>query len=238
MAGINAHQKTTNNQQVVLSRSEAYIGVLIDDLVTKGTDEPYRMFTSRAEFRTLLRQDNADIRLTPLGYKLGLASQQRMDDVQQKIEKSDELISFMKDLSVSPEQVNDMLVNHGSEPIRQRQKLLSLLTRPQISLQDLITVIPELRERTANLHQTTIENAEISTKYEGYIQKEKAIVEKMEKLEHISLDENYDYSRITSLSAEARQKLEQIKPKTLGQASRISGVNPSDISILLVHMGR
>lgn len=238
MAGINAHRKITDNQQVVLSRSEAYIGVLIDDLVTKGTDEPYRMFTSRAEFRTLLRQDNADIRLTPLGYKIGLASQQRMDNVQLKVEKSDELIAFMSELSVSPEQVNQLLIDQGSEPIRQRQKLLSLLTRPQLSLTDLIEIIPELQYKTAGYHQTIIENAEISTKYEGYIQKEKAIAEKMEKLEHISLDEQYDYSRITSLSAEARQKLNQIKPKTLGQASRISGVNPSDISILLVHMGR
>lgn len=238
MAGINAHRKLTDNQQVVLSRSEAYIGVLIDDLVTKGTDEPYRMFTSRAEFRTLLRQDNADIRLTPLGYKIGLASQQRMDNVQLKVEKSEELIAFMRELSVSPEQVNELLVDRGSEPIRQRQKLLSLLSRPQLSLTDLIEVLPDLQEKTAGYHPSVIENAEISTKYEGYIQKEKAIAEKMERLEHISLDEQYDYSRITSLSAEARQKLDQIKPKTLGQASRISGVNPSDISILLVHMGR
>jgi tRNA uridine 5-carboxymethylaminomethyl modification enzyme len=238
MAGINAHQKVLGNQQVVLSRSEAYIGVLIDDLVTKGTDEPYRMFTSRAEFRTLLRQDNADVRLTPLGYKLGLASKDRMDRVQMKVEKSIELIAFMSDLSVTPEEVNPMLIEKGSEPIRQKQKLISLLSRPQISINDLIQSVSHLSEKASGLDQSIIENAEISTKYEGYILKERMMAEKMEKLEHVSLDEHYDYDLITSLSSEAKQKLKQIKPKTLGQASRISGVNPSDISILLVHMGR
>lgn len=238
MAGINAHQSIHGKEPVVLDRSEAYIGVLIDDLVTKGTDEPYRMFTSRAEFRTLLRQDNADIRLTGLGHKLGLASSERYNRMLEKVDESDLLISFMKEQSISPDEINGALSDNGEEPIRQKQKMISLLTRPQISIRDLIQWLPILKSKAESLSIEAVENAEISIKYEGYIQKERLMAEKMSKLEHISLDEDFDYSKLTSLSSEARQKLATVKPKTLGQASRISGVNPSDISILLVHMGR
>jgi len=238
MAGINAHQSIHRKEPLVLDRSEAYIGVLIDDLVTKGTDEPYRMFTSRAEFRTLLRQDNADIRLTGLGHKLGLASSERYNRMLEKVDESDLLISFMKEQSISPDEINGALSDNGEEPIRQKQKMISLLTRPQISIRDLIQWLPILKSKAESLSIEAVENAEISIKYEGYIQKERLMAEKMSKLEHISLDEDFDYSKLTSLSSEARQKLATVKPKTLGQASRISGVNPSDISILLVHMGR
>jgi len=238
MAGINAHQKINELEAVVLDRSEAYIGVLIDDLVTKGTDEPYRMFTSRAEFRTLLRQDNADVRLTPLGHRIGLASNDRLRAMQQKTEDSERFVEYMRQESILPEQVNPMLESLGSEPIRQKQKLINLLTRPQVGIQDLINNLPALQLLSNGLQPDAIIDAEISIKYQGYIEKERLIAEKMDKLEHIALDESFDYNAISSISAEARQKLNTIKPRTLGQASRISGVNPSDISILLVHMGR
>jgi len=238
MAGINAHQKINELEAVVLDRSEAYIGVLIDDLVTKGTDEPYRMFTSRAEFRTLLRQDNADVRLTPLGHRIGLASDDRLRTMQQKTEDSERFVEYMRQESILPEQVNPMLESLGSEPIRQKQKLINLLTRPQVGIQDLINNLPALQLLSNGLQPDAIIDAEISIKYQGYIEKERLIAEKMDKLEHIALDESFDYNAISSISAEARQKLNTIKPRTLGQASRISGVNPSDISILLVHMGR
>jgi len=238
MAGINAHQKINELEAVVLDRSEAYIGVLIDDLVTKGTDEPYRMFTSRAEFRTLLRQDNADVRLTPLGHRIGLASDDRLRAMQQKTEDSERFVEYMRQESILPEQVNPMLESLGSEPIRQKQKLINLLTRPQVGIQDLINNLPALQLLSNGLQPDAIVDAEISIKYQGYIEKERLIAEKMDKLEHIALDESFDYNTISSISAEARQKLNTIKPRTLGQASRISGVNPSDISILLVHMGR
>ena len=238
MAGINAHQKINELEAIVLDRSEAYIGVLIDDLVTKGTDEPYRMFTSRAEFRTLLRQDNADVRLTPLGHRIGLASDDRLRAMQQKTEDSERFVEYMRQESILPEQVNPMLESLGSEPIRQKQKLINLLTRPQVGIQDLINNLPALQLLSNGLQPDAIIDAEISIKYQGYIEKERLIAEKMDKLEHIALDESFDYNAISSISAEARQKLNTIKPRTLGQASRISGVNPSDISILLVHMGR
>lgn len=238
MAGINAHQKINELEAVVLKRSEAYIGVLIDDLVTKGTDEPYRMFTSRAEFRTLLRQDNADVRLTPLGHRIGLAGEDRLRTMQQKIEHSERIINHMRQESILPEQVNPMLESLESEPIRQKQKLINLLTRPQVGIMDLINNLPTLQSLSNQLLQDAIIDAEISIKYQGYIEKERMIAEKMNKLENIVLDESFDYDTISSISAEARQKLNTIKPRTLGQASRISGVNPSDISILLVHMGR
>jgi tRNA uridine 5-carboxymethylaminomethyl modification enzyme len=238
MAGINAHQKINELEAIVLDRSEAYIGVLIDDLVTKGTDEPYRMFTSRAEFRTLLRQDNADVRLTPLGHRIGLASDERLRAMQQKTEDSERFVEYMRQESILPEQVNPMLESLGSEPIRQKQKLINLLTRPQVGIQDLINNLPALQLLSNGLQPDAIVDAEISIKYQGYIEKERLIAEKMDKLEHIALDESFDYNTISSISAEARQKLNTIKPRTLGQASRISGVNPSDISILLVHMGR
>jgi tRNA uridine 5-carboxymethylaminomethyl modification enzyme len=238
MAGINAHLKINNRNPFILSRSDAYIGVLIDDLVTKGTDEPYRMFTSRAEFRTLLRQDNADIRLTPLSYELGLASEDRFRQVQKKISGTDELMSFIRSFSVSPDEVNPLLQSLGTEPVRQRLKLSNLISRPQISLSDLRNTVPALDDLCLNVGAEAAEQAEITMKYQGYIHKEQEMVEKINKLEHIALQSDYDYSQIKSLSAEARQKLSKVQPLTLGQASRISGVSPADISILMVHMGR
>jgi tRNA uridine 5-carboxymethylaminomethyl modification enzyme len=238
MAGINAHLKINSKEPFILSRSDAYIGVLIDDLVTKGTDEPYRMFTSRAEFRTLLRQDNADIRLTPIGNALGTVSRERFDRVQEKISGTKDLISFFREYSVSPEEINPKLAELGTEPIRQKMKLINIIGRPQVMLSDLVEVIPSLRDKVSNLRSETIEQAEIVMKYQGYIEKEQEMVDKINKLEHIALNADFDYSQIKSLSAEARQKLSAIKPRTLGQASRISGVTPADVSILMVHMGR
>jgi len=238
MAGINAHLKINRKGPFILSRSQAYIGVLIDDLVTKGTDEPYRMFTSRAEFRTLLRQDNADVRLTPLGFEIGLASQSRLNAVNAKIKSTDLLITFFKEYSVAPEQVNSMLGELKTEPIRQKMKLINLISRPQVTILILIEHLPFLKEQVSGLDPEILEQAEIVMKYEGYIAKEQEMVNKINKLEHISLDAEYNYSQIKSLSTEAKQKLAKIKPRTLGQASRISGVSPSDISILMVHMGR
>lgn len=238
MAGINAHLKLNDRNPFILHRSDAYIGVLIDDLVTKGTDEPYRMFTSRAEFRTLLRQDNADSRLTPLGFNLGLASQERMDVVSEKMQGTDSIIEIFETLSIAPEQVNDLLQNLNTEPIRQKIKLVGLIGRPQITLPDLFDHIPELKDKLCKFSEITLEQAEIVMKYKGYIEKEQEMVNKINKLEHISINPDYDYSQIKSLSSEARQKLDKIKPRTLGQAARISGVSPSDISILMVNMGR
>ncbi len=241
MAGINAHLKITGKTPLILKRSEAYIGVLIDDLVTKGTDEPYRMFTSRAEFRTLLRQDNADLRLTPIGYEIGLASKERLHMVNIKRADTAKVIAFFKNESVTMEQVNEMLVSRETEPIRQKTKLINLILRPQVSFADLMQVTESLQNFMLDLNGNTselIEQAEICMKYEGYIEKELDLVNKMNKLENIRLFENFDYSKVNSLSTEARQKLTQIKPQTLGQASRISGVSPSDISILMVYMGR
>jgi tRNA uridine 5-carboxymethylaminomethyl modification enzyme len=238
MAGINAHQRIHDKNPIILDRSQAYIGVLIDDLVTKGTEEPYRMFTSRAEFRTLLRQDNADVRLTPLGHSIGLASADRLKRMEEKTRQSAEMIDFLKATSIDPETANPILEAYDSEPIRQKQKMISLLTRPQISIQHLLDGIPSIQSFANDLKKESLTDAEITVKYQGYIEKERLMVEKMDKLEHIALDVKFDYDKISSLSAEARQKLNQIKPATLGQAARISGVNPSDISILLVHMGR
>lgn len=241
MAGINAHLKINEKKPLVLKRSEAYIGVLIDDLVTKGTDEPYRMFTSRAEFRTLLRQDNADLRLTPISYEIGLANKERLDSVNSKRDDTAKVIAFFRNESVSPEQVNEMLVSRETEPIRQKTKLINLILRPQVNFADLFQAYEGLQNFMFDLKGNTselIEQSEITMKYEGYIEKEQELVNKMNKLEDIRLFENFDYSRVNSLSTEARQKLAQIKPQTLGQASRISGVSPSDISILMVYMGR
>lgn len=238
MAGINAHLKLNGKGPFVLTRSDAYIGVLIDDLVTKGTDEPYRMFTSRAEFRTLLRQDNADIRLTPIGHALGLASDERLKNVLEKTSGTETLVSFFRDFSIAPEEINPLLQELGTEPIRQKLKLVNLISRPQVTMQHLIDHIPVLSEKAAVYSADIIEQAEIAMKYQGYLEKEQEMVNKMNKLEHIALDSQYDYSLIKSLSSEARQKLSKIKPRTLGQASRISGVSMADISILMVHMGR
>ena len=238
MAGINAHLKINGRDPFILSRSDAYIGVLIDDLVTKGTDEPYRMFTSRAEFRTLLRQDNADIRLTPIGNDLGTVSRERFERVQEKIMDTKDLIGFFKEYSVSPDEINAKLLELGTEPIRQKMKLINVIGRPQVNLSDLTDVIAPLRDKMTNMRPETIEQAEIVMKYQGYIEKEQEMVDKINKLEHIVLKADFDYSQIKSLSSEAKQKLAAVKPRTLGQASRISGVTPADVSVLMVHMGR
>lgn len=242
MAGMNAHLKINSKDPFVLKRSEAYIGVLIDDLVTKGTDEPYRMFTSRAEFRTLLRQDNADIRLTPVSHRLGLASEERMALVGRKVEETEALITFLKEYSVQPDAINTVLAELGTDVIRQKVKLNGILLRPQVNIQDLIQNIEDLQEFTGKIapeiREHVVEQAEILMKYEGYIEKEFDIVSKFERLEEVRLKDDFDYHNLSSLSIEARQKLSKIKPRTLGQASRISGVSPADISVLMVYLGR
>lgn len=242
MAGINAHLKIREKDPLILKRSEAYIGVLIDDLVTKGTDEPYRMFTSRAEFRTLLRQDNADLRLTPLSFELGLADQERMNRAEFKKESTEGLIKYLRELSVQPEDINPQLEEWGTDPIRQKLKVHSILLRPQVALENLIENIHPLRSYTQDIEESIridcIQQAEISIKYEGYIEKESEIVDKFARLEDVFLKEDFNYQGLESLSMEARQKLTKIKPRTLGQASRISGVSPSDISVLMVYLGR
>jgi tRNA uridine 5-carboxymethylaminomethyl modification enzyme len=241
MAGINAHLKINEKDPFVLSRSEAYIGVLIDDLVTKGTEDPYRMFTSRAEFRTLLRQDNADSRLTPLSYSLGLASIERMRNTEKKQKAVKELITYIKNSSVSPEEVNTLLIQSDTEPIRQKGKLFPIVLRPQITLKSLINHIPSLSQQIDEIdvdRDLLLEQVEISLKYEGYIEKESEMVEKFSKMENIFMKDDFDYHGLNSLSMEARIKLSQIKPKTLGQASRISGISPADISVLMVYLSR
>jgi tRNA uridine 5-carboxymethylaminomethyl modification enzyme len=238
IAGINAHQKVHNKQELIMKRSESYIGVLIDDLVTKGTEEPYRMFTSRAEHRLLLRQDNADIRLSPIGHALGLISDERLAIVQQKVDNSDAIVNFSKKQSIDMAQANEMLETLGTSAINQNVKVFSLLSRPQVSIHDVRVVSPPLDEMLNRYDQQTIEQAEIKIKYESYFEKEQEIVNKMQKMEDKDINPNFDYSQLNSLSKEAREKLLKIKPRTLGQASRISGVSPSDISVLMVHISR
>ncbi len=240
MAGVNAHLKLNEKEPFILKRSEAYIGVLIDDLITKGVDEPYRMFTSRAEYRILLRQDNADIRLTPLSHKLGLAGDQRFEKVQEKQKKVEELISFIKKLSVSPAEINNVLSDKGTSELRQKQKLSSLMLRPQISISDLVGNVQYLKSfiELNRIDSEILELAEIQIKYEGYINKEKELADKLGKIEEIPLKPDFDYHALKSLSYEAREKLSKIKPQTLGQASRISGVSPSDINVLMIFIGR
>lgn len=240
IAGINAHLKINNAREFILGRSQAYIGVLIDDLITKGTEEPYRMFTSRAEYRLLLRQDNADCRLTTLAYNLGLVSKERNDKVKEKYASVKRIIAFLENESVSPDEVNPVLEQRNTHTISQKTKLSHLLLRPQISIGDLLT-IPSFANFTASLnsHLTEeLEEAEIQTKYEGYIEKEQEIADKLFKFEHIALQPNFNYQALKSLSLEAREKLSSVKPMTIGQASRISGVSPSDISVLIVYMSR
>lgn len=238
MAGINAHQKVKELEPVVLKRSEAYIGVLIDDLINKGTDEPYRMFTSRAEFRTLLRQDNADLRLTEKSYRLGLASQERMEKVKYKKESVAKIKQRLAEISIDPEDANTFLESVHTAPLVSKQKAGQLLLRPMLSLGQLITHIPDVKEALAGYDKETVEQAEIQIKYDTYIEKEKGLVEKMSQLEDLVIPDNFNYEKLVSLSNEARQKFTKIKPRTLGQASRISGVNPSDVQILMVFMGR
>ncbi len=246
MAGINAHLKINKREPFILTRSEAYIGVLIDDLVTKGTDEPYRMFTSRAEYRILLRQDNADVRLTPKSHEIGLASKERLDRVKQKNSEAAQIMKFFKDESISPEEINPFLESIGSAPLSQKVRMFGVLARPGVSVADFVRCSPSLQKFVKLLKlrgeghalPESLEQAEILMKYEGYISKEYEMAEKIQRLEEIKLHEDFDYNRLTSLSSEAREKLSKVRPNTIGQASRISGVNPSDVSILLVYMGR
>jgi tRNA uridine 5-carboxymethylaminomethyl modification enzyme len=238
IAGINAHQKVHDQHELIMKRSESYIGVLIDDLVTKGTEEPYRMFTSRAEHRLLLRQDNADIRLSPIGHELGLISDERLEIVKQKVANSDEIVAFSRKQGIDMSQANDMLQNLGTSAISQNVKLFSLLSRPQVSIEDVRKVSPALNELLSKFDQQTVEQAEIKIKYDSYFEKEQEIVAKMQKMEDKDINPDFDYSKLNSLSKEAREKLLKIKPRTLGQASRISGVSPSDISVLMVHISR
>jgi len=242
MAGMNAHLKINEKDPFILRRSDAYIGVLIDDLVTKGTDEPYRMFTSRAEFRTLLRQDNADFRLTPISHSLGLANDERMRKMERKSAETDRMIAFFKDYSVQPDEINSMLTEKGSDPIRQKQKLHGILLRPQVELADLVAHVAPLaalaEELDESFREEVLHQAGVTVKYEGYIAKENEIVSRFAKLEDLYLKDDFDYHALTALSMEARQKLSTVRPKNLGQASRISGVSPADISVLMVHISR
>ena len=238
MAGINAHLKINEKGPFVLKRSEAYIGVLIDDLVGKGTEEPYRMFTSRAEYRILLRQDNADIRLTPIAFELGLVSDSTLSQVETKAYDTKYIISLIKKSSVTPDEVNQLLVERESSPISQQVKLSSLITRPHITMLDLATISSPVSSLFNEYPLETIEQAEILMKYEGYIDREQEHASKLDRLESLLIPESLSYETIKSISIEAKQKLSSSKPKTIGQASRISGVSPSDISVLLIHLGR
>jgi tRNA uridine 5-carboxymethylaminomethyl modification enzyme len=238
IAGVNAHNAAQDKEPMVLNRNEAYMGVLVDDLINKGTKEPYRMFTSRAEFRLLLRQDNADLRLTPTAYKMGIASQERFDLAQKRQKEVDEIIAFVKSYSVSPEEVDEHLNENNSSPLQQKMKLDKVLLRPFINLQGLRNSVTGLHEFLKNYSSSAIETAEIDVKYEGYIQKEHELVSKMKKLEIVKLKPDFDYKAIKSLSLEAVEKLSKIQPKTLGQASRISGVSPADVSVLMVYLNK
>ena len=239
IAGINAALKVQNKEPFVLKRNEAYIGVLIDDLIIKGTEEPYRMFTSRAEYRTLLRQDNADLRLTPLAFKLGLASKERMDRVVEKQNKTDLFVKFLKETSVKPNEINPILEANSSAIISQSMKLFKIAARPQLTFQDLQKIKSvAIFVSENNLDTEVIEQTEIHVKYAGYIEKEKNQADKLNRLENVPIPSNFNYQKVKSLSIEARQKLTKIKPETISQASRISGVSPSDVSVLLVYMGR
>jgi tRNA uridine 5-carboxymethylaminomethyl modification enzyme len=239
MAGINAHQAINELEPFVLKRSEAYIGVLIDDLVNKGTKEPYRMFTSRAEYRILLRQDNADLRLTPLAKALGMHyMDERMERVETKNRITAEIEKYIRDYSVSPDQINHFLEIKGSATLNQKVKLHSVLVRPHVNLEELAATIPEVKTFLNQYDQEIVDLAEINMKYEGYIKREQEMVDKMNRLEEVVLHDSFDYRSINALSSEAREKLATQRPRTIGQASRISGVSPADISVLLIHMGR
>ncbi len=238
MAGINAHLKINEKEELILKRAESYIGVLIDDLVTKGTEEPYRMFTSRAEHRLLLRQDNADIRLSQIGHRLGLVNDERLEKVNQKIKNSDAIVVYLKNTSIAPNAINSILESQGTPGISQNVKLFQLITRPQISFEDLRKADPTFNTILNSYDQETVEQAEIKVKYESYFEKELEIVNKMKRMEDQIINPEFNYRELISLSKEAREKLMKVKPRTLGQASRISGVSPSDISVLMVHMSR
>ncbi|SDR74324.1 tRNA uridine 5-carboxymethylaminomethyl modification enzyme [Formosa sp. Hel1_31_208] len=239
MAGINAALKVQEKDKFILKRNEAYIGVLVDDLITKGTEEPYRMFTSRAEYRTLLRQDNADFRLTPKGYDLGLASEQRLRRMEEKQKLSDNFVKFFKQTSVKPEQANPVLVEKNSSPVKQSDKMFKLFSRPNITTEDMRQFEEvETYIQEHNLDREVIEQTEIQVKYAGYIEKEKNNADKLNRLEDVKIPSNFDYTKLKSMSTEAIQKLTKIQPVTISQASRISGVSPADVSVLLVYLGR
>ena len=239
MAGINAALKVQEREEFILKRNEAYIGVLIDDLITKGTEEPYRMFTSRAEYRTLLRQDNADSRLTPKGFELGLAAEERIIRMEQKFSKSDAMVQFFRETSTNPEEANPILEAKGSSPMTQPDKMFKVFSRPQIELEDIVKFEKVAEYITANdLDSEIIEQAEIDVKYSGYIEKERLHADKLNRLEDAIIPDNFDFNKIKSISTEAKMKFNKIRPKTIAQASRISGVSPSDISVLLIYMGR
>jgi tRNA uridine 5-carboxymethylaminomethyl modification enzyme len=239
MAGINAALKVQNREPFILKRDEAYIGVLIDDLITKGTEEPYRMFTSRAEYRTLLRQDNADYRLTPKAFEIGLAKEERLIRMEQKFSQSDAMVNFFRETSLKPEEANPILEAKGSAPMSQPDKMFKVFSRPQLDLEDFRKfkkVAAYIEEH--NLDQEVVEQAEIQVKYSGYIEKEKNNADKLTRLEDMIIPDNFNFEKIQSISIEAKQKLNKIRPRTIAQASRISGVSPSDISVLLIYMGR
>ncbi len=238
IAGINAHQSIHEKEAFILKRSEAYIGVLIDDLVNKGTDEPYRMFTSRAEYRILLRQDNADIRLTERGHELGLASDEQLKQTQDKVTDTEEVIRYFKKTSVTPTEINPLLEELGTSLIAQNYKLDQILSRPQVELKDITHALEPVRTFLADVDAEALLQAEILMKYEGYLEKEKQVVEKMNRLEDVRIHDQFDFSTVRSISMEAREKLIKQRPKTLGQASRISGISPADVSVLMVHLGR
>ena len=241
MAGINAHRYLHDLEPVVLRRDEAYIGVLIDDLITKSVDEPYRMFTSRAEYRILLRQDNADARLTEKGYEIGLATEERLNHYKNKYEKVHELVDFLKTTNISPERINGLLESKGTPGIANKMRLAQILTRPQIYLNEIINTLDELKNRYDLSNESTrniVEEVEIMVKYEGYIDKEREVADKLNRLEDVKLSPNFDYYSLNSLTMEAREKLTKHKPQTLGQASRISGISPADISVIAVFLGR
>lgn len=238
MAGINAHNKINNKEPFILKRSEAYIGVLIDDLVNKGTEEPYRMFTSRAEHRILLRQDNADIRLTKLGYQLGLADENRIQAVEKKIEETAEIMAYLNNKAIEPGDINSMLEQLGSAPITEKQRAGQLIKRPNIEIKHIAAAVPAVAEYLSKFKADSVEQAEIAVKYESYIEKEHVMAAKMSELENYNIKEKIDYRNIPALSAEAREKLLRVQPETIGQASRISGVSPADISVLMVYLGK
>lgn len=238
MAGINAHNKVQEKGDFILKRNEAYIGVLIDDLVNKGTDEPYRMFTSRAEFRTLLRQDNADIRLTQKGFDLGLANENRLERMNYKKVTSDQIVKEIKTRKINPDNANLYLESIGSATLREKSSFYSILKRPEIEIEHILNLDEELKNYLSRYDNEILEQAVIHVKYESYIEKELLMAEKMTRLEDLNINPNFDYEKLLSISIEARQKLKKIKPQTLGQASRISGVSPSDISVIMIHLGR
>lgn len=238
MAGINAHRKAREMEPFILQRSEAYIGVLIDDLISKGTQEPYRMFTSRAEYRTLLRQDNADLRLTQRSHEIGLAKPDRLQRMQEKAQGVTDIKLIINEMSVEPQELNAFLESRGSAPLSQKQRLAQVLLRPGIGLADLAGALPRLGHALAPYRAEILEQAEVQVKYDVYIEKEKELVNRMSQVESLEIPASFDYSHVKAISAEAREKLGRIRPRTLGQASRISGINPSDVQILMVYMGR